>query len=104
MEKIRIVIIEDEFVIAEDISANLCQTGYDVISIFDKAEEALPFVLTSKPDLLLVDVRLAGAMDGIALIDELKKTISLPVVYITANSDEVTYRRARQSKPNAFLI
>ena len=104
MEKIKIVIVEDEFVIAEDISSKLSQMGYDILSIFDKAEEALPFIIINKPDLLLIDIRLSGALDGIQLINELQKTVRLPVIYITANSDESTYRRARQTNPNAFLI
>src|SRR5258708_8163696 len=104
MEKIKIVIVEDEFIIAEDISALLCQNGYEIISLFDHAEVALPFILNKKPDLLLVDIRLAGKMDGIELVNELNKTIRLPIIYITANSDESTYRRAKQTNPNAFLI
>jgi len=64
----------------------------------------MPFVLTSKPDLLLVDIRLKGAMDGIQLVTELQKNIKLPIIYITANSDGATYTRAKQTNPHAFLI
>jgi DNA-binding LytR/AlgR family response regulator len=75
-----------------------------VSAIFDKAEAALPFIVTESPDIILVDINLVGKMDGIELVSHLKDKIQLPVVYITANSDTATYERARKTNPHAFLV
>jgi DNA-binding LytR/AlgR family response regulator len=104
MGKVKVVIIEDEFVIAEDIQTHLHLSGYEVSGIFDHAEKALTFVLQNRPDLLLVDIKLAGPMNGIALVKEVKASLSIPVVYITANSDQATYEQAKSTRPHAFLI
>jgi DNA-binding LytR/AlgR family response regulator len=104
MEKIRTVVVEDEFVIAEDIQSRLGLAGYEVIGAFDRAEAALPFIVQNKPDIILVDIQLAGIQDGIHLVEEVRKNFSLPVIYITANSDIVTYERAKNTRPHAFLV
>lgn len=104
MEKIRAVVIEDEFVIAEDIQTRLQLAGYEVIGTFDRAETASPFIMQSKPDIVLVDIQLAGAQNGIQLVEEVQGKVLLPVIYITANSDAVTYERAKSTKPHAFLV
>ena len=103
-EKIKIVIVEDEFVIAEDIRAQLQDHDYHVLSTFDKAEEACPFILKEQPDIILIDINLAGKMDGIDLVRNIQEKLLVPVVYITANSDNATYQRAKVTRPNAFLI
>jgi DNA-binding LytR/AlgR family response regulator len=103
-EKIRIIIIEDEFVIAEDIRTLLLDNDYAVLNVFDTAEKAYPFITKELPDIILVDIHLAGKMDGVKLVTKVKATVQLPVVYITANSDTGTYERAKATHPNAFLI
>lgn len=104
MEKIKVLIIEDEFVIAEDIQTHLELSGYEVLTVFDSAEKALPTILQNVPDILLVDIQLAGTMDGISLVQEVQSKLSLPIIYITANSDVVTYERAKNTRPHAFLV
>jgi len=104
MEKIKITIIEDEFVIAEDIADLLHINSYQVVDKFDRAESALDSILQSRPDLLLVDIQLAGSMNGIDLVREVKTKMNLPVIYITANSEKVTYEKAKATRPNAFLV
>jgi DNA-binding LytR/AlgR family response regulator len=103
-EKIKIVIVEDEFVIAEDIRARLEEAGYEVTHTFDSAEAAFPFITNSSPDIILVDINLQGKMDGIQLVGQLQEKVNLPVAYITANSDTATYERARKTNPHAFLV
>jgi DNA-binding LytR/AlgR family response regulator len=103
-EKIKIVIVEDEFVIAEDIRLRLEDSGYEVLAIFDNAEKAISFITKEIPDIILVDINLVGAMDGIELVKQVQLKMQLPIVYITANSDKATYDRARATHPNAFLI
>lgn len=104
MDKIEIVITEDEFFIAEDIRSKLEQSGYAVSAVFDSGETALPFIVRERPDVLLVDIKLAGKMDGIELMVQVQKEMKLPFIYITANSDVVTYQKAKATNPNAFLV
>lgn len=104
MEKVRIVIIEDEFPIAEDMLTQLERQGYSVTDVFASAEKALPALQQRMPDILLVDINLLGEMDGIQLVEKLQKKVKFPLVYITANSDQYTYQKARKTNPNAFLV
>ncbi len=104
MDKIRIVIVEDEFIVAEDIASLMTEHEYEVTQMFSSAEEALPYVLKNPPDILLVDIQLSGAMTGIQLVDKVKQSMSFPVIYITASSDEHTYKKAKPTRPNAFLV
>src|SRR5690242_13089877 len=104
MDKIRVVIVEDEFPIAEDIKLRLEKDGYEVLSVFDSAESALPYILQNNPDILLADIKLLGKTDGINMVEQVQQKMKLPVIYITANSDKVTYDRARKTNPHAFLV
>ncbi|MFZ1809358.1 MAG: LytTR family transcriptional regulator DNA-binding domain-containing protein [Cyclobacteriaceae bacterium] len=104
MNRIKLVILEDEFIVAEDIKAHLTENGYEVMRIFDNAEDAELYILNNPPDLLLADVQLTGIMTGIELVKKLKQFLTLPVIYITANSDPKTYLDAKVTSPNAFLV
>lgn len=104
MEKIRITIIEDEFVIAEDMRVSLEQHGYEVAHVFDRAEEALPNLLQEMPHIILVDIQLLGKMNGIELVQQLQTNRQVPIIYITANSDQATFEKAKATYPHAFLI
>lgn len=104
ISRIKAIIIEDEFVIAEDLRQRLEDQGYEVAGVFDKAELALPEILKQSPDIILVDISLAGTMNGIELVKQVQANRQLPVVYVTANSDTETYERAKATRPHAFLI
>lgn len=104
MTAISIAIVEDEFLIAEDIRSLLSDHAYKIIGPFVSAEDALPAMLSEPPDLLLADIRLTGKMTGIELVEKLKLNFPLPVIYITANSDSETYAKAKLTFPNAFLV
>lgn len=104
MNGIRVIIVEDEFVVREDITELMTRAGYEVTASFDKAENALPAIRDTCPDLVLIDVRLAGKMDGIQLAERVLESVRIPLIYITANSDSVTYERAKSTRPHAFLI
>lgn len=104
MNKIQVVIVEDEFPIAEDIRLRLEQNNYEVLAVFDRAETALPFILENDPDILLADIKLLGTKDGISMVEDVQQKMKLPVIYITANSDKATYDRAKKTNPHAFLV
>lgn len=104
MNRIKLVILEDEFVVAEDIKSQLTENGYEVMRIFDNAEEAEQYILENPPDFILADIQLSGAMTGIELVGRIKLSLALPVIYITANSYSQTYQKAKATNPNAFLV
>ena len=104
MEKIGLVIVEDEFEIAEDLRTRLTEAGYHVTGVFDRAEPAIPFIFDTRPDIILVDIRLPGSTDGVDLVRKVQEKMTTPIVYITANSDAATYARARTTSPHAFLV
>lgn len=104
MNEITVVIVEDEFIIAEDVKLRLESAGYHVLATFDSGEAALPFILSQKPDLLIADIRLLGNMNGIELVEKVLAQCKLPVIYITANSDRATFQQAKRTHPHAFLV
>lgn len=91
-------------IVAEDLRQTLEGEGYRVSGCFDTAEEALSHILKEAPDLAMIDIRLKGPMTGIELTEKIRSERNLPVVYITANADEETYRQAKRTKPQAFLV
>ena len=93
-----ILIVEDEVIIAADIANKLRRLGYEVVGLTDTGEEAVEISRQLRPSLVLMDIRLAGAMDGIAAADEIRQECQLPVVFLSAHSDKRTVQRARQAK------
>ena len=104
MDSLQIVIVEDEVIVAEDLRQTLTLEGYNITGCYESAENALVEIRKSLPDLLMIDIRLKGAMTGIDLAQEVRKQANVPIIYVTANSDEETYRLARLTKPQAFLV
>jgi PAS domain S-box-containing protein len=100
----RIIVVEDEQIIARDICRTLGQLGYSVLASAMTGEEAITQVATLRPDLVLMDIRLQGAMDGIMVADYVRRHFDIPVVYLTAYSDEATLRRVRVSEPFGYLV
>jgi DNA-binding LytR/AlgR family response regulator len=101
--KLKILVVEDEMLIGAKISLFLTELGYEVTAILPRAEEALVHVQENLPDIALLDVRLKGDMDGIALAEALQAEHKLPIIFLTANSDDDTFQRAKAAKPFAFL-
>lgn len=103
MDTLRITIVEDELIVSEDLRQTLESEGYVVTGTFDTAEIALVHIQSEVPDLVMVDIRLKGKMTGIELTERLRELRPIPVIYVTANSDQETYQLARRTKPQAFL-
>lgn len=104
MDAPRITIVEDELIVSEDLRQTLESEGYLVTGCFDTAEDAFTHIVEAAPDMAMVDIRLRGVMTGIELTEKIRAARPMPVVYITANSDEETYQLARKTKPQAFLV
>ncbi len=100
---IKILVVEDEMIIGAKVSMFLTELGYEVTGIIPRAEEALMHLDESKPDIALLDIQLKGEMDGIALAMLLQTNYQIPVIFLTANSDDATFSRAKEAKPYAFL-
>lgn len=103
MDKIKILIVEDEMIIGAKISMQLSTLGYEVTGILSRGEEVAAHVVESKPEIILLDINLKGSLDGIETALQLQKTVEIPIIYLTANSDEATFNRAKSTKPYAFI-
>jgi len=103
MEKIKILIIEDEMIIGANIALQLSNLGYDVIGIIPRAEEVLPKIRENTPDILLLDIYLKGDLDGIELAQIIQKEFKIPIIYLTANADDIHFNRSKTTNPYAFI-
>jgi DNA-binding LytR/AlgR family response regulator len=101
--QIDIMVVEDDMIIAADISMQLTQLGYNVSAILPKGEDALAQLQNSQPDIILMDVGLKGDLDGVDTAQEILNNYEIPVIFLTANSDPETFRRAKHTRPFAFI-
>ena len=100
----RILVVEDEGVVAADIERCLEDAGYEVTGVAASAAEAMAEACRAKPDLALMDIRIQGAADGIEAGTALHRRFGVPVIYLTAQSDQETLERAKAAEPLAFLM
>ena len=101
---IKILVVEDDMIIAADISLTLSQAGYEVTGILPRGEAALDSIQADPPDLVLMDIALKGEWDGIATAEHVRKEFGIPIIFLTANSDKATFERAKATQPFAFLV
>lgn len=104
MSKTRILIVEDESIVAMDIKHRAEGLGYTVIGVTPSGEEALELVRENPPDLILMDIVLKGKMDGIEAAQRIHDDYDIPVLYLTAYSDEETLKRAKITEPFGYII
>jgi DNA-binding LytR/AlgR family response regulator len=100
---IKILIVEDDMIIAAKISMQLTNLGYEVTGIVPRGEEALIHLEENRPDMMLLDINLKGTLDGIETAREMQRTMDIPIIFVTANSDEATFNRAKAVRPYAFI-
>lgn len=104
MAKTRILIVEDEFIIAEDISETLRELGYDVIGNATNYQEAIKAFEAEGIDVVLVDINLGEEKDGIDVGTALREKYQLPFIFITSHADKATVDKAKNLKPNGYLV
>ncbi|MEG3223943.1 MAG: histidine kinase [Methanobacteriales archaeon Met13] len=104
MAAVRILVVEDERITGEDIKRGLKKAGYDVPAIVASGEDAVQKAEKFQPDLVIMDIKLDGEMDGIEAAEKIKSKLDIPVIYLTAYSDETTLQRAKVTQPSGFIL
>jgi PAS domain S-box-containing protein len=104
MNNAKILVVEDERIIAEDIKIRLDQLGYDVISISASGEEAIETAQTKRPDLVVMDIMLGSTMDGIEAAQIIREQFDIPIIFLTAYVDDVLLARAKIAEPFGYIL
>jgi PAS domain S-box-containing protein len=99
-----ILIVEDEAIVAGDLAKKLRRLGYSVAGITGFGEKAVSLAQELQPNLVLMDVRLSGSMDGIDAAERIRRECSVPVIYLTSYSDRATVERAKITEPFGFIL
>ncbi|MDH3349054.1 MAG: response regulator [Desulfobulbaceae bacterium] len=102
--KERILVVEDEGIIALDIQSRLQRLGYDVPEIAVSGEAAVEMSRKLQPDLILMDITLGGKIDGVEAAIIIKKSLNVPIVFLTANADDATFERAKSVAPHGYVL
>ena len=100
----KILIVEDEFVIAQDLKMTIESFGFDVCAVVSSGEDAVIKAAEHEPDLIMMDIMLEGDMDGIEAAELIHANKDVPIIYLTAYADTSTLIRAKASKPEAYLL
>lgn len=104
MAKLKILVVEDESIIAKDIQTRLKRFGYDVIAVTASGEEAISQAAANYPDLVLMDIRIKGEIDGVEAARQIHTRFNIPIVYLTAHADDNTLKRAKLTEPFGYLL
>lgn len=104
MDKVNVAIVEDEFIISQDMETSLTALGYNVTAVYDSGAKAIAGIKSYPPDILLMDINIKGELDGIETIRLLQEFIDIPFIYISAYSDNKTVTRAKHTKPHAYIV
>lgn len=104
MEKTKILVVEDESIVARDIRNMLLGLGYKVTSVISDAKEAVKRAKKEQPHLVLMDIMLKGDISGVEAADQIYSGLNIPVVYLTAYADETTLQRAKKTEPFGYLL
>ncbi|BDZ67863.1 response regulator [Methanobacterium ferruginis] len=104
MSDVSIMLVEDEIIVAADVKLRLESMGYQVLGIVDNGEEAIKTAGEKKPNLVLMDIVLKGEMDGIEAAQKIRELYDIPIIYLTAYSDEKTLERAKVTEPFGYVL
>jgi PAS domain S-box-containing protein len=104
MTKTTVLIVEDEEIVAADLACKLEQLGYDVVGTAAKGEEAVELACRLKPEVVLMDIRLKGSMDGIEATEAILRRHNAPVIFLTGHSDEATLERVKLTQPYGYIL
>lgn len=103
-KKIQVLVVEDEFILAINLQESLESLGYKVLDIADSAAVAIEKATVHRPNLILMDIRLRGEIDGIQAAEEIWNRLQIPVIYVTGHSDQNTVERATLTSPFGYIL
>lgn len=103
MTKIKVLIVEDDAVIANVEKWRLLKLGYELCGSVENGADALMSIESLKPDIVLMDIGLKGEIDGIETAGRIKKNFNIPVIFVSSNIDDATIARAREIQPDGFI-
>ncbi len=104
MEKKKILLVEDNKTIAKFIKLALTQEGYSVCAVAGSGEKAIELASSTHPDLILMNIKLEGMVDGIEACEEIKRINDIPVIFVSAYTDTDTIGKAMQCDPKEYLV
>jgi CheY-like chemotaxis protein len=102
--KLKILIVEDESLVARDIGQQLLELGYEPVAETRRAEDAILLAGQLQPDLVLMDIHLAGEMDGIAAAQIIRDRFSIPVVFLTALASDLIINQAKLAESFGYIV
>lgn len=103
MNKVKILIVEDEILVAKDIQSQLRTLGYEISDIVKSSTQALASLASNQPDIIIMDVMIDGDLDGIETAAKIKEIYDIPIIYLTDLKDDQTFQRAKSTRPAVFL-
>jgi len=101
--KIKVLIVEDEILVAEDVAGDLNADGFEVVDIAMSGNEALLSIKKNQPHVILMDINIKGELDGIEIAELINKEYQIPIIYVTSNSSSQFVSRAIKTGPHAFI-
>ena len=104
MSTIRVLIIEDDPIIAEDIKEMLTNVNYSVVGIGYDKEDSFELIEKTKPDLILLDINLSGNYEGFEIADYINKSRKIPFIYLTSYSGKEILERAKSTMPMGYIV
>jgi len=104
MASTKILVVEDEVIVAKTIISQLNRLGYIVTATASSGEMAIAKVIETQPDLILMDIVLKGSMDGITTAAQIREQIDIPIIYLTAYADDSTLQRAKETQPFGYIV
>lgn len=104
MKPIKILIVEDELILAKNLARKLKRCGYEILGIADSGVKAIAKVAETQPDLILMDIVLKGNLDGIATSRKIQAEYQIPIIYLSSYSDRNTLKQARETHPQGYIV
>jgi AmiR/NasT family two-component response regulator len=104
VSKGKCLIVEDEFVVAENLRTDLVSMGYEVTGLVASGKESLNLVKKNRPDIVVMDIKILGDMDGVDIAVQLRKEFGIPVLFLTAFAEESYLERAKLAEPLGYIV
>ena len=104
MSKVKVFVVEDESIVSKDIQNSLIKIGYEVVGSSPTGEKAIEDIQNSSPDIVLMDIMLKGEINGIETAEIVRNNFSIPIIFLTAYTDEDTLQKAKITEPHGYIL